>query len=110
MGATLGGDGTTTEARAVQPTEDRRGPRVDPPAPLSPGFSPASAAYTRGMASRNECKARFDEVVTGGHRRVTVGLENRDRESDGSIPTAAWFRGEEYRLDIEDEAGVAVYV
>jgi hypothetical protein len=54
--------------------------------------------------------AQFDEVAPGGQRRVTVGMEVRDRESDGSIPTAAWFRGEEYRLDIEDEAGVAIYV
>jgi hypothetical protein len=45
------------------------------------------------MEPPNVCKARFDEVVTGGHRRVTVGVEIRDRESDGSIPTAAWFRG-----------------
>ena len=67
-------------------------------------------AYARCMELPNVCKARFDEVVTGGHRRVTVGIEIRDRESDGSIPTAAWFRGEEYRLDIEDEAGVAVYI
>jgi hypothetical protein len=62
------------------------------------------------MEPPNAYKARFDEVVTGGHRRVTVGIEIRDRESDGSIPTAAWFRGEEYRLDIEDEAGAAIYV
>jgi hypothetical protein len=54
--------------------------------------------------------ARFDEVAAGGRRRVTVGIESRDRESDGSIPTAAWFRGEEYRLDVEDEAGVSIYV
>lgn len=54
--------------------------------------------------------ARFDEVASGGRRRVTVGIEPRDRESDGSIPTATWFRGEEYRLDVEDEAGSVIYV
>lgn len=54
--------------------------------------------------------AQFDEVTEFGHRRVTVGIENRDRESDGSIPTEAWFRGEEYRLDVEDQDGVAIYV
>lgn len=69
-----------------------------------------SAAYASSMEPTNLFTARFDEVVTGGQRRVTVGVEIRDRESDGSIPSAAWFRGEEYRLDIEDEAGVAVYV
>ena len=62
------------------------------------------------MEPPNVCKARFDEVATGGRRRVTVGMEILDRESDGSVPTAAWFRGEEYRLEIEDEEGVAVYV
>jgi hypothetical protein len=62
------------------------------------------------MEPPNLFKARFDEVAAGGKRRVTVGIEFRDRESDGSVPTAAWFHGEEYRLDIEDEVGVAIYV
>ncbi|MEV4686872.1 hypothetical protein MRBLWH7_002555 [Microbacterium sp. LWH7-1.2] len=63
------------------------------------------------MAPPDTFEARFDEVATGGQRRVAVGVEVRDRESDGSIPTAAWFRGEEYRLDVEDEeAGTAIYV
>ena len=70
----------------------------------------ATAAYARFMVPPNAFRARFDEVATGGERRVIVGIELRDRESDGSVPTAAWFRGEEYRLDIEDEAGVAIYV
>lgn len=70
----------------------------------------SSAAYARCMEPPNVFKARFDEVAPGGQRRVTVGVEMRDRESDGSIPTAAWFRGEEYRLDIEDQAGIAIYV
>ncbi len=69
-----------------------------------------TAAYARWMEPSNVCKARFDEVVTGGRRRVTVGIEILDRDSDGSVPTAAWFRGEEYRLDIEDAEGVAIYV
>jgi hypothetical protein len=54
--------------------------------------------------------ARFDEVAEGGRRRVTVGVELRDRESDGSLPTSAWFRGEAYRFDAEGDEGVAVYV
>ncbi|WP_341998914.1 hypothetical protein MRBLWH7_000539 [Microbacterium sp. LWH7-1.2] len=62
------------------------------------------------MEPPNVYKARFDEVATGRRRRVTVGIEILDRESDGSVPTAAWFRGEEYRLDIEDDEGVAIYV
>ncbi|MBD8024417.1 hypothetical protein [Microbacterium gallinarum] len=62
------------------------------------------------MEPPNVYRARFDEVATGGRRRITVGIEILDRESDGSIPTAAWFRGEEYRLDIEDDEGVAIYV
>ncbi|WP_194397140.1 hypothetical protein [Microbacterium atlanticum] len=62
------------------------------------------------MQPANLFTARFDEVATGGQRRVTVGVEVRDREADGSIPTAAWFRGEEYRLDIEDDSGGAIYV
>ncbi|MBP1077098.1 hypothetical protein JOD63_001066 [Microbacterium terrae] len=62
------------------------------------------------MDPPNVCTARFDEVVTGGRRWATVGIEILARESDGSVPTAAWFRGEEYRLEIEDEEGVAIYV
>ncbi|WP_426320785.1 hypothetical protein [Microbacterium sp. E-13] len=62
------------------------------------------------MQPSNVFNARFDEVATGGERRVTVGVQILDRESDGSIPVAAWFRGEEYRLDVEDQDGVAIYV
>ena len=69
-----------------------------------------SGAYDRWMEPPNVYRARFDEVATGGRRRITVGIEILDRESDGSIPTAAWFRGEEYRLDIEDDEGVTIYV
>lgn len=54
--------------------------------------------------------AQFDVVSEGGRSRFTVGEEQRGRESDGSIPTEAWFQGEEYRLDVEDVDGVAVYV
>ncbi|WP_127818285.1 hypothetical protein [Microbacterium sp. CPCC 204701] len=54
--------------------------------------------------------ARFDVVSEGGRSRFTVGEEQRGRESDGSIPTEAWFHGEEYRLDVEDDDGVTVYV
>jgi hypothetical protein len=54
--------------------------------------------------------AQFDEVSAGGEHRFTMGLEQRDREPDGSIPTEAWFRGEEYRLDVEDDDGVTIYV
>ena len=91
-----------TSLRQTEPS-DHRGPswrQVD----LS------SAAYARCMEPPNVFTARFDEVAPGGQRRVTVGVEMRDRESDGSIPTAAWFGGEEYRLDIEDQAGLAIYV
>ena len=54
--------------------------------------------------------AQFDVVSSGGRRRFSVGLEGRDRDADGAIPTEAWFQGEEYRLDVEDEDGVAIYV
>lgn len=54
--------------------------------------------------------ARFDEVDVGGRHRVTVAVEECDRESDGSIPTAAWYRGEEFRLDLDGGAGVSIYV
>ncbi len=54
--------------------------------------------------------AQFDEVAAGGQRRFTRGLELRDREPDGSIPTEAWFHGEEFRLDVENDDGVSIYV
>lgn len=54
--------------------------------------------------------ARFDEVGIHGGRRVTLGEEERDREEDGAIPRVAWFHGEEYYLDVEDNDGVAIYV
>lgn len=54
--------------------------------------------------------AQFDEVSVGGRHRVTVAVEQCDREPDGSIPTAAWYRGEEFRLDVEGGAGVSIYV
>lgn len=54
--------------------------------------------------------AQFDVVSHGGRNRFTIGEEQRDRESDGSIPTEAWFQGEEYRLDVEDDGGVTIYV
>lgn len=54
--------------------------------------------------------AQFDDVSVGGHHRVTVGVEGRDRESDGSIPPRAWFRSEEYTLDVENDGGIAIYV
>lgn len=54
--------------------------------------------------------AQFDVVTAGGGRRFTVGTEARDREADGAIPTEAWFHGEEYRLDVEDDQGIAIYV
>jgi hypothetical protein len=62
------------------------------------------------MESAEPYTAQFDEVSLGGRARLTVGLELRDRESDGSIPTEAWFHGEEFRLDVEDRDGVAIYV
>jgi hypothetical protein len=55
--------------------------------------------------------ARFDVVSRGSRRRVTVGAEVRDRDDDGAIPTEAWFHGEEYRLDVEEDADeTSVYV
>lgn len=55
--------------------------------------------------------ARFDVVSRGGRGRATVGVETRDRDHDGAIPTEAWFQGEEYRLDIEEDAeGFSIYV
>lgn len=52
--------------------------------------------------------AQFDEIRGG--RRVTVGIEKRDLESDGSTPPHAWFSGEEFELDVEDRDGVTIYV
>jgi len=54
--------------------------------------------------------ARFDMVSAGGRNRSTVGEELRERDTDGAIPTEAWFQGEEYRLDVEDDDGVSIYV
>lgn len=54
--------------------------------------------------------ARFDLMNTGGRRRTNVGTEPRERDADGAIPTEAWFHGEEFRLDSENEDGVAIYV
>ncbi|MGN6219523.1 MAG: hypothetical protein ACTHNQ_08465 [Microbacterium sp.] len=54
--------------------------------------------------------AQFDVVSAGGARRFTVGTEWRDREGDGAIPTEAWFHGEEFRLDVEDDDGITIYV
>ncbi|MDF2563436.1 MAG: hypothetical protein K0R99_4882 [Microbacterium sp.] len=54
--------------------------------------------------------AQFDVISAGGRRRFSVGTESRDRDSDGAIPTEAWFQGEEYRLDVEDDDGVSIYV
>lgn len=54
--------------------------------------------------------AQFDVVSAGGGRRFTLGTEARDREADGAIPTEAWFHGEEYRLDVEDDNGITIYV
>lgn len=54
--------------------------------------------------------AQFDVVNTGGGRRFTVGVETCERDDDGAIPTEAWFQGEEFRLEVEDDDGVAVYV
>jgi hypothetical protein len=54
--------------------------------------------------------ARFDVVSAGGRRRFSVGAEARDRDADGAVPTEAWFHGEEFRLDVEDDGGVAIYV
>jgi len=54
--------------------------------------------------------AQFDVVSAGGQRRFTEGSEARERDRDGAIPTEAWFEGEEYRLDVEDDGGVAIYV
>jgi len=62
------------------------------------------------MVPADTYTARFDEVSVGGQTRLTVGTELRDRESDGSLPTEAWFHGEEFRLEVEDEDGVAQYV
>jgi hypothetical protein len=52
--------------------------------------------------------AQFDEIRAG--RRRTVGVETRDLESDGSIPPHAWFQGEEFELDVEDDEGTTIYV
>lgn len=54
--------------------------------------------------------AQFDVISAGGRRRFSVGTEPRAREADGSIPTEAWFQGEEYRLDVEDDYGISIYV
>lgn len=54
--------------------------------------------------------AQFDVVSEGGRRRFTVGTEPRERDNDGAIPTEAWFQGEEYRLDVEDDDGTTIYV
>ncbi|WP_169582893.1 MULTISPECIES: hypothetical protein [Microbacterium] len=54
--------------------------------------------------------AQFDEVRSGGRIRATVGVEIRDRETDGSVPTEAWFRGEEYRLESDGGSEPSVYV
>lgn len=63
------------------------------------------------MVRANVYIARFDVVSRGGHQRVTLGAEPRDRDDDGAIPTEAWFQGEEYRLDVEkDTEGMSIYV
>lgn len=62
------------------------------------------------MTLRELYTAQFDVVSAGGRRRFSVGTEARDREPDSSIPTEAWFEGEEYRLDVEGDGGISVYV
>jgi hypothetical protein len=37
------------------------------------------------MAPPDTFEARFDEVATGGQRRVAVGVEVRDREAGTAI-------------------------
>ncbi|NLP82567.1 hypothetical protein HF576_01770 [Microbacterium sp. CFH 90308] len=54
--------------------------------------------------------AQFDEVSDNGRRRFMVATELREREADGSIPARAWFNGEEFELDAEDDDGITIYV
>lgn len=64
----------------------------------------------KGMDRADVYTAQFDVISAGGRRRFSVGSEQLERESDGAIPTEAWFQGEEYRLDVEDDDGVSIYV